>query len=266
MPNVTADHPPVLTERRGAVQVITLNRPHASNAMDAAGSYLADRYLREAEADPQVGAIVLTGAGNRCFCAGMDLKEAARRGAGHGLVPGAGFCGVTERVIGKPVIGAINGAAVAGGFEIALACDMLVAVEGALFGLPEVKRGMVAFTGGVQRLAQQLPRQTGMEIMCHGTLLTAERLKDLGVVNRVVPPAALLDETLAFASLMLENSWKAIAFGKELFNHAMHEPLPDAIARGHADADRLMRSDESREGIAAYVEHRTATFRKETPK
>lgn len=263
MSSATSDPPPVLTERHGAVQVITLNRPHVSNAMDAAGSYLVDRYLREAEADPEIGAIVLTGAGNRAFCAGMDLKEAAERGAGHGLVPGAGFCGVTERVISKPVIGAINGAAVAGGFEISLACDMLIAVEGTAFGLPEVKRGMVAFTGGVQRLAQQLPRQLGMEIMCLGTLLTAEQLHAHGVVNRVVPADRLMDETLAFATEMLDNSWKAIAFGKELFNHAMHEPLADAIARGHADADRLMRSQDSREGIAAYAEHRKADFRKE---
>lgn len=259
-----AEAPPVLTTRAGAVQVITLNRPHVSNAMDAAGSYLVDRYIREAEADPQIGAIIITGAGGRAFCAGMDLKEAAERGAGHGLVPGAGFCGVTERVIAKPVIGAINGAAVAGGFEIALACDMLVAVEGALFGLPEVQRGMVAFTGGVQRLSQQLPRQLGMEIMCVGSLLTAEQLQAHGVVNRVAPADRLMQETLALADQMLDNSWKAIAFGKELFNHAMHEPLADAIARGHADADRLMRSDDSREGIRAYAEHRAADFRKDT--
>ena len=257
--------PSVLSERHGRVQVITLNRPAVSNAMDAAGSHLVDRFVREAEADPAVGAIVLTGAGDRAFCSGMDLKEAAQRGAGHGLVPGAGFCGVTERVIAKPVIGAINGAAVAGGFEISLACDLLVAAEGIVFGLPEVKRGMVAFTGGVQRLSQQLPRQLAMELICVGSLIPAERLHALGVVNRVVPRERLLPETLALAERMLENSWKAIAFGKELFNHAMHEPLADAIARGHANADRLMRSEDSREGIAAYAEHRAAAFKMDTP-
>jgi len=254
---------PVLTERRGAVQVITLNRPRVSNAMNAEGSYLVDRFLREAEAAPEVGAIVLTGAGDRAFCAGMDLKEAAIRGAGGGLVPGAGFCGLTERVVEKPVLGAINGAAVAGGFEMALACDMLVAAEGAVFGLPEVKRGMVAFSGGVQRLAQQLPRQIAMEIVTVGTLLPARRLEALGIVNRVVAGDRVLAETLALAEAMLENSWNAVTFGKELFNHAMYEPLPDAIARGHADADRLMRSDDSREGIAAYAEHRDAKFGKD---
>ena len=254
---------PVLTERRGAVQVITLNRPRVSNAMNAEGSYLVDRFLREAEATPEVGAIVLTGTGDRAFCAGMDLKEAAVRGAGGGLVPGAGFCGLTERIVEKPVLGAINGAAVAGGFEMALACDMLVAAEGAVFGLPEVKRGMVAFSGGVQRLAQQLPRQIAMEIVTVGTLLPARRLEALGIVNRVVPGDRVLAETLALAEAMLENSWNAVTFGKELFNHAMYEPLPDAIARGHADADRLMRSDDSREGIAAYAEHRDAQFGKD---
>ncbi|MBV0911048.1 enoyl-CoA hydratase/isomerase family protein [Anianabacter salinae] len=257
---VAAHEPPVLAVRHGSVCVITLNRPHVSNAMDAEGSYLVDRHVREAEADPDIGAIILTGAGDRAFCAGMDLKEAAARGAGHGLVPGAGFCGVTERVIEKPVIGAINGAAVAGGFEIALACDCLIAVQGALFGLPEVKRGMVAFTGGVQRLAQQLPRQIGMEIIACGTLLPAERLEALGVVNRTVPQDRLMSEALAFAGAMLTNSWHAIRFAKALFNDAQNEPLPAAIARGHANADRLMRSDESREGIAAYAEKRDADF------
>ncbi|MDA4845094.1 enoyl-CoA hydratase-related protein [Hoeflea poritis] len=254
---------PVLTERRGAVQVITLNRPGVSNAVDAEGSYLVDRFIREAEAAPEVGAIVLTGTGERAFCAGMDLKEAARRGAGGGLVPGAGFCGLTERVVAKPVLGAINGAAVAGGFEIALACDMLVAAEHAVFGLSEVKRGMVAFSGGVQRLAQQLPRQIAMEMVTVGTLLPARRLEALGIVNRVVPGERVLDETVALADAMLENSWNAVCFGKELFNHAMNEPLPDAIARGHANADRLMRSEDSREGIAAYAEHRDADFKKD---
>ncbi len=260
--SVQPDQPPVLAERKGAVCVITLNRPHVSNAMNAEGSYLVDRYVREAEADPEVGAIILTAAGDKAFCAGMDLKEAAERGAGHGLVPGAGFCGVTERVIEKPVIGAINGAAVAGGLEISLACDCLIAAEGVLFGLPEVKRGMVAFTGGVQRLAQQVPRQIGMEIITCGTLFPAERLYDLGVVNRVVPRARLMDEALAFADTMLANSWKAIRFGKALFNDAQNEPLPAAINRGHANADRLMRSEDSREGIAAYAEKRDANFRR----
>lgn len=257
--------PPVLSERRGAVQLITLNRPHVANAMDAEGSYLVDRFIREAEADPSVGAIVLTGAGDRAFCSGMDLKEAARIGAGNGLVPGAGFCGVTERVIAKPVIGAINGAAVAGGFEIALACDMLVAADDAVFGLPEVKRGMVAFTGGVQRLAQQLPRQIAMEMVTVGSLLPAEQMQALGIVNRTVPRDQVLQEALHLTDAMLESSWDTIAFAKDLFNHAMEEPLADAIARGHANADQLMRSEASKEGIAAYAEHRDPEFRKGKP-
>lgn len=252
---------PVLSERFGALQLINLNRPTVSNAMDAAGSHLVDRFVREAEADPEIGAIVVTGSGERAFCAGMDLKEAAERGAGHGLVPGAGFCGLTERAIAKPVIAAVNGAAVAGGLEIALACDMIVAAEGAVFALPEVKRGMVAFTGGVQRLARQLPRASAMELILCGTPVSAERLRELGVVNRVVPRGDLLSETFALAETMLANSWPALRFAKELFDHARDEPLAAAIARGHANADRLMRSDDSREGIAAYAEHRAASFR-----
>lgn len=254
--------PPVLSERRGDIQLITLNRPHVANAMDSKGSLMVDRYVREAEADPSIGAIILTGAGDRAFCSGMDLKEAARIGAGRGLVPGAGFCGVTERVITKPLIGAINGAAVAGGFEIALACDMLVASSNSVFGLPEVRRGMVAFTGGVQRLSRQLPRQIAMEMVIVGNLFPAKRMEALGVVNRTVPCHQLLQETLRLTETMLEGDWDTIAFAKDLFNNAMEEPLADAIARGHADADQLMRSEASKEGIAAYAEHRDAEFRK----
>ena len=253
---------PVTYQVVDGVAWLTINRPEARNALNAAVREGLWDGIRRFNDDANAQVLVLTGAGDKAFCAGMDLKEAAERGAGHGLVPGAGFCGVTERVIEKPVIGAINGAAVAGGLEISLACDCLIAAEGVLFGLPEVKRGMVAFTGGVQRLAQQVPRQIGMEIITCGTLFPAERLYDLGVVNRVVPRARLMDEALAFADTMLANSWKAIRFGKALFNDAQNEPLPAAINRGHANADRLMRSEDSREGIAAYAEKRDANFRR----
>lgn len=241
--------------RQGAVAIVTLTRPERRNAVDAATSRLVDRLLREVEADADVGAVILTGSGARAFCSGMDMKEAARIGAGHGLLPGAGFCGITERRIAKPLIAAVNGAAVAGGFEICLACDLVVAADHAVFGLPEVTHGMVAFTGGVQRLAQTLPRAAALEIILTGQSLPAARALELGLINRVVPGGDLMAEALALAETILANPWSAIAEARALHDLSRDMTLDEAIALGHARADRLMRSADSTAGIAAYATH-----------
>ena len=255
--------PGARAERIGDVLVVTIDRPHVRNAVDAETSFLIDRLVSEGETDPGVGAIVLTGAGDRAFCSGMDMKEAAVRGSGHGLIPGRGFCGVTERRIAKPLIGAINGHAVAGGFEITLACDLVVASRDAVFALPEVKRGLVAFTGGVQRLARQLPRAAAMEIILCAAPVPASRLLELGVVNRVVPGPDVLAEALSLARAMLANSWYALKHARTLFDTARDLTLDEAIAFGHALGAEIMTSPASREGVGAYAEHRSARFDRE---
>jgi len=255
--------PGARAERIGDVLVVTIDRPHVRNAVDAETSYLVDRLVSEGEADPAIGAIVLTGAGDRSFCSGMDMKEAAVRGSGHGLIPGRGFCGVTERRIAKPLVAAINGHAVAGGFEITLACDLVVASQTAVFALPETKRGLVAFTGGVQRLARQLPRAVAMEIILCATPISAARLLDLGVINRVVPPSQVLPEALALAQAMLANSWSALRHAKTLFDAAQDVSMDEAIACGHRLGAEILNSPESREGVGAYAEHRPAQFARE---
>lgn len=253
----------VLSEQRGAVLIITLNRPARRNAADRSMSRAVDTLLRAAEADDSIGAIVLTGAGDRAFCSGMDLKEAAVTGAGGGLIPGRGFCGITETPCTKPLLAAVNGAAVAGGFEICLACDLVVAADTAVFGLPEVARGMVAFTGGVQRLARGLPRAAAMEFILTGCYLSAARLHALGLVNRVVPQARVLDEALVLAEAVLANSWHALRNAKALYEDTRDMDLLEGLAHGHAQADALMHSDASREGIAAYAAGRPARFEKD---
>ena len=130
--------PGILLRRAGETLIITINRPERANAVDAATSLAVDAAVREAETDASIGAIILTGAGLRAFCSGMDMKEAAEKGPGLGLIPGRGFCGITERHVEKPLIAAVNGAAFAGGFELALACDAVIASEAAEFALPEV--------------------------------------------------------------------------------------------------------------------------------
>ncbi|WP_293855068.1 enoyl-CoA hydratase-related protein [uncultured Alsobacter sp.] len=262
-PSEPAPGPGARAERIGDVLVVTIDRPHVRNAVDADTSFLIDRLVGEGEADPAVGAIVLTGAGDRAFCSGMDMKEAAVRGAGHGLIPGRGFCGVTERRVAKPLIAAINGHAVAGGFELALACDLVVAAEGAVFALPEVKRGLVAFTGGVQRLARQLPRAAAMEIILCAAAIPAQRLCELGVVNRVVPAPRVLPEALALAQTMLANGWSALRHARALFDDAQDVSMEEAIAIGHRMGAQILNSPESREGVGAYAEHRSARFVRE---
>lgn len=247
-------------ERRGAICLLIIDREAARNALDAATSHALDAAITAAEADPEIGAMVLTGAGDRAFCAGMDLKEAAEIGAGHGLVPGRGFGGVTERKRSKPLVAAINGTAVAGGFEIMMACDMVFAADHALMGLSEVKRGLFAFAGGIQRLAHQVPRATALAMIMTGELLPARRLYELGIVTEVVPGPALLERTLAVTDAMLGNSWQAIRNGLELYELACGMDIDRALAVGNAWGKATLSSADSREGVTAYALKREARF------
>lgn len=250
----------LIVERRGAVCLLTIDRDHARNALDAATSRLMDEAICGAEADPTVGAVIVTGTGNRAFCSGMDLKEAERIGAGHGLIPGRGFGGITERGRSKPLIAAINGTAVAGGFEIMMACDMVFAAEHALMGLSEVKRGLFAFAGGIQRLAAQVPRATALAMIMTGELLPARRMYELGVVTEVVPGEVLLDRALEVTQAMLANSWQAINNGRELYELSTGMDTAQALAVGNAWGKATLASADSREGIAAYAAKRDAQF------
>ncbi|MGF7154817.1 enoyl-CoA hydratase/isomerase family protein [Novosphingobium gossypii] len=250
----------LIVERRSAVCLLTIDRDHARNALDAATSRLMDQAISDAEADPKVGAVIVTGTGNRAFCSGMDLKEAEQIGAGHGLIPGRGFGGITERRRSKPLIAAINGTAVAGGFEIMMACDMVFAAEHALMGLSEVKRGLFAFAGGIQRLATQVPRATALAMIMTGELLPARRLYELGVVTEVVPGDALLNRALEVTQAMLVNSWQAINNGRELYELSTGMNTGQALAVGNAWGKATLASADSREGIAAYTAKRDAQF------
>lgn len=250
----------LIVERRGAVSLLTIDRDHARNALDAATSRLMDEAISAAEADPTIGAVIVTGTGNRAFCSGMDLKEAERIGAGHGLIPGRGFGGITERRRSKPLIAAINGTAVAGGFEIMMACDMVFAAEHAMMGLSEVKRGLFAFAGGIQRLAAQVPRATALAMIMTGELLPARRMYELGVVTEVVPDETLLERALAVTQAMLANSWQAINNGRELYELSSGMGTMQALGVGNAWGKATLASADSREGIAAYAAKRDAQF------
>src|SRR5579871_5946823 len=176
------EQPAVVTERRERVLVVTLNRPDQRNAVNAAVAQGVADALDQLDADPELAVGIVTGAGGY-FCAGMDLKAFA---AGDmPWVPGRGFGGIVERSSDKPLIAAIEGFAVAGGLEIALACDLIVAAQGAKLGVPEVKRSLVAAGGALLRLPRTMPRNVAMELALTGEPIYAERAFDLGLINRL---------------------------------------------------------------------------------
>ena len=173
--------PAVLAERRGNVMVITINRPEARNAVNGAVSIGVGDALEEAQHDPDVRAVVITGAGDKSFCAGADLKAISRReNLYHPDHAEWGFAGYVHHFIDKPTIAAVNGTALGGGTELALASDLVVAAERAQFGLPEVKRGLIAAAGGVFRIVEQLPRKVAMELLLTGEPITASDALGVG--------------------------------------------------------------------------------------
>ncbi len=211
-----AASPAALYEVRDRVALITLNRPDALNAVNAALSTAVGEGLEAAAADSDVRAIVVTGTG-RAFCAGADLKELAHgrsiHAEGH---PEWGFAGLVQHWIDKPVIAAVNGFAMGGGTEIALACDLAVAADTAKFGLPEVKRGLYAAAGGVIRLQRQIPMKRALELVLTGDGIDAGTAAEWGLINRVVPAGAELDAALELANAIAANAPLAVQVSKQM--------------------------------------------------
>src|SRR5213080_5410014 len=204
---------PVLTERRDNVLLITLNRPEARNAVNLALAEGVASALDELDADGDLAVGVITGAGAG-FCAGMDLKAFVT--GERPWVGDRGFAGIVQRGSRKPLIAAIEGFAVAGGLEIALACDLIVAAKGAKLGIPEVKRSLVAAGGALLRLPQRLPYGIAMEMALTGHPMPAERLHELGVVNRLAEPGGAVDAALELAAQITPNAPLALIASKEI--------------------------------------------------
>ena len=243
-------------EDHGAVRLITIDRQDRSNALDAATSDAISVAVDDVEKDPAIRALVLTGAGNKAFCAGMDLKEAAQRGSGHGLVPGRGFAGITERRRSKPLIVAVNGAAVAGGFEIALAADIVIAADHAIFGLAEIKRGLFAFAGGIQRLARAVPRATALHLILTGEPIAAERALSLGLVSEMVPAADLVRRAMAVAQDIAAFDRDTVRRALALHDFAADAPTHESLSFGRLYGEETLGSAAERAAIRAYVEER----------
>ncbi|MEV7094294.1 crotonase/enoyl-CoA hydratase family protein [Amycolatopsis sp. NPDC051045] len=239
----------VRTERIGSTLLITIDRPQARNAVNAAVAAGLAAALDELENDPTLRVGVLTGAENT-FSAGMDLKAALQGESPE--IPGRGFGGLTEAELTKPLIAAVEGFAMGGGFELALGCDLIVAGEDSRFGLPEVKRGLIAAGGGVIRLPKRIPHHLAMEFLLTGEPVTGRRAGELGLVNRVTPDGDAAAVALQLAEKLAENAPLALAAVKKIVRGSEAE----AFAVQREETKKLMQSADVREGMTAFAERR----------
>jgi enoyl-CoA hydratase len=250
----------VLTQVDGGVAVITINRPEARNAVNGAVAQGIAGALDELDARKDVAAYVLTGAGGT-FCAGMDLKGFLT--GDNPIAEGRGFAGIVERPPAKPIIAAVEGYALAGGCEIALSCDMIVASSEAKFGLPEVKRGLVAGAGGLLRLPQRIPYHAAMEIALTGDHYPASRLAELGLVNRVTEPGDALRGAKELAAKIAANAPLALAATKRVIVESRDWSSEEQFARQGEIINPVFVSKDAMEGAAAFAEKRKPVWKGE---
>jgi enoyl-CoA hydratase len=249
---------PVLKERRERILVITINRPEQRNAVNAAvANGIADA-LDELDYDHDLTLGVLTGAG-KGFSAGMDLKAFATGDVPH--VDGRGFAGITQCASRKPLIAAIEGFAVAGGLEVALACDLIVAARGARLGIPEVKRSLVAAGGGLLRLPKMLPRNVAVELALTGEPIDAERAHALGLVNRLAEPGGALETALGLAREIAANGPLALQATKRILLESADWPEREFFARQAEISGPVFASEDAQEGARAFAEKRDPVWR-----
>ncbi|WP_149362011.1 type II toxin-antitoxin system Rv0910 family toxin [Lolliginicoccus suaedae] len=245
--------PALLRDWDGPICTLTLNRPRARNAIDLDLALALEQALDDAESDPQTQVVILTGAAGD-FSTGMDLRAAAR--GEFPVAPRRGLLGIAALPPALPTIAAVEGHALAGGFEVALACDMIVAARDARFGLPEPSRGLVAAAGGVLRLAQRLPRASALEFTLTGREIPAERLHQLGIVNRLTKPGQALREARVLAGQIAANAPLSLALTRRIVDESSGWPAEEAFERQSDIASEATFSDDAQEGMAAFDERR----------
>ncbi|MCU1667135.1 MAG: Enoyl-CoA hydratase [Blastococcus sp.] len=238
----------------GGVMTLTIDRPAQRNAMTLTAAEAIAAALTRLDDDPELRVAVLTGSGGT-FCAGMDLKRFLAGEKAH--VPGRGFGGLVEAPPRKPLIAAVEGWALGGGFELVLACDLVVAGRGALFGLPEVARGLIARAGGAVRLPRRLPRAIALELLLIGAPLDAERAAHHGLVNLVVDDGTALTAARELAAAVAANAPLAVATAKALVVDSADWPEAELFVRQAAYTEPVFDSADAREGARAFAERRT---------
>jgi enoyl-CoA hydratase len=247
----------VIVEVADGIQIITINRPAVRNAVNTATAEAIAAAVDELDERDDLVLGVLTGAGGT-FCAGMDLK--AFLAGERPVVPGRGFAGLVEKPPAKPLIAAVEGAAVAGGFEIALACDLIVAADNAVFGLPEVKRGLVAAGGGLLRLPARVPYHLAMQWSLTGETITAAKAHAASLVNQLTAPDGALDGALGLARAIAANGPLAVRATKAIISQSRDWSLGEGFARQADYADPVRSSRDAREGALAFTEKRAPVW------
>jgi enoyl-CoA hydratase/carnithine racemase len=258
----------VRTDTRGQVLIVTLDRPEARNALSTEMRETLIDVWQAFRENNDLRVAILTGAGDKSFCAGADLKEVGdyyrsmtpieRRENGE-QSPGLGA--ITRNFDPrKPIIAAINGPCLAGGLELALACDIRIAAKHAVFGLPEVRRGILPGAGGTQRLPRAIPQGVALEMILTGAPIDAEAALRWGLVSRVVAPENLLDEALAIAELIAANGPLAVRAARDAVYQGLALPLEQALRLEQFHAEPLRQSEDAKEGVQAFVEKRAAKF------
>jgi|TARA_B110000285_G_scaffold225186_1_gene283043 enoyl-CoA hydratase len=250
---VTNKGNPVLTESVDGILIITINRPQARNSINTATAEAIGLALDELDNKADLTAGIITGAGG-FFCAGMDLK--AFLAGEKPSIPVRGFAGIVEKPSEKPLIAAVEGYALAGGFEIALACDVIVASREAKFGLPEVARGLVAAGGGLMRLPQRVPYHLAMEWALTGRLIEAEEAYRASLVTHLTNPGAALDKALEIATRIVANGPMAVRATKKIIVQSQDWTLEESFHRQREISEPIRESDDAKEGAQAFTQKR----------
>ncbi|MEQ9146445.1 MAG: enoyl-CoA hydratase-related protein [Parvibaculaceae bacterium] len=256
-----ADYEHCSIEKDGHLLIVTMNRPDRMNSLHPPANFELEKVFNDFAADPDLWVAIITGAGDRAFSAGNDLKWQAE---GNKLeVPPTGFAGLTARYdLSKPVIAAVNGVAMGGGFEIALACDLIIAADTATFALPEPKVGLAALAGGLHRLPRQIPVKQAMGMILTGRRVPAAEGQTLGFVNEVVPAAELLDAAKRWANEIMACSPMSIRASKESVYQGLDEANLEKAVTGHYPAvGALFKSEDLIEGPRAFAEKRAPQWK-----
>ena len=250
--------PAVLTEVSDGVMTITINRPNAKNAVNKDVAEGIAAALDALDADDNTHVVILTGAGGT-FCSGMDLKAFVTGETPY--VAGRGFAGMVEKSTDKPMIAAVEGYALAGGCELAITCDLIVAADNSMFGIPEVKRGLAAAAGGLVRLPRQIPSRVAMEMALTGDFMSAERAMSVGLINQIAPAGEALEQAKALAAKIAENGPLADKRSKQVIKESIDWSQDEMFANQQEITSAVFSSEDAIEGATAFAEKRKPNWK-----
>lgn len=248
----------VLTSVEDGILVVTLNRPQAKNAANKALAEGVVAAMDELDSNDELRVAILTGAGGT-FCSGMDLKAFMTGETPH--IPGRGFAGLTESSPSKPLIAAVEGYALAGGLELAISCDLIIAADNAKFGIPEVKRGLAAAAGGLVKLPRQIPSRVAMELALTGEFISAQRAYELGLINAVVPAGTALDAARELAAKIAANGPLAVAKSKQVVMEQSDWSQAEMFSKQNDIVMPVFTSEDAMEGATAFAEKRAPNWK-----